>query len=125
MGYLFGAVFYFAIASPKEDSTSLGPICNLAFSKGSVAMFSALMMGIIIQMCVLPFYEELEDRSVPKFRMIIIKSFTFLFFLFGGFFYMSLIAFGEGVDSNVLKNLPAGILGTIAQVGMAGVVLTV
>jgi len=123
--YLFGAVFYFALVSPASASTEYGPICNLAFSKGSVAMFSALMMGIIIQMCVLPFYEELEDRSVPKFRMIIIKSFTFLFFLFGGFFYMSLMAFGEGVDSNVLKNLPAGMLGTIAQVGMAGVVLTV
>merc|ERR550525_1864890 len=123
--YLFGAVFYFAIDSPKEDSTQFGPICNLAFTKGSVSMFSALMMGIIIQMCVLPFYEELEDRSVEKFGRIIRKSFVFLFILFGGFFYMSLVAFGEGVNSNVLKDLPTGLLGTLAEVGMAGVVLTV
>merc|ERR1712203_114232 len=105
--YLFGAVVYFALASPAEADPSL-PICNLAFTKGSVAMFSLLMMAIIIQMCVLPMYKTLEDRSVEKFRTIVKKSFAFLFFLFAGFFYMSLVAFGEHVPSDVLTSFPPG-----------------
>lgn len=123
--YLFGVVFYLGMFQPAEESPSLGPVCYLAFSKGGVSMFSALMMAMIIQMCVLPFYEELEDRSVPKFCLIMKKSFTFLFCLFSGFLFMSLLAFGEGVNSNVLVNLPDGLVGTLAQLGMGGVVLTV
>merc|ERR1719253_216815 len=82
-------------------------------------------MGLIIQMCVLPFYQELEDRSVAKFRTILKKAFAFLFFLFAGFLYMSLVAFGEGVFSNVLENFPNGLLGSMAQIGMVGVALSV
>jgi len=129
--YLFMVVCYFGISSPAKLTSMLpgdpwvGPVCYLAFSKGGVAMFSALMMGLIIQMCVLPFYQELQDRSVAKFRTILKKAFVFLFFLFAGFLYMSLLAFGEGVFSNVLENFPDGLLGSMAQIGMVGVALSV
>merc|ERR1712232_1513273 len=130
--YLFGLVFYLGMYPPDEDKAqkgendaSSGSLCYFAISKGGVSMCSAMMMAITIQMCVLPFYEELEDRSVEKFRTIMKKSFAFLFLLFAGFLYLSLLAFGNGVDSNVLKDFPSNNLGKLAQVGMAGVVLSV
>lgn len=123
--YLFVVVFYLGVSSPAEAWIAETPICYFALSKGGVSMVSALMMGLIIQMCALPFYEELADRSVDKFRSILKKAFIFLFFLFAGFLYMSLLAFGEGVNSNVLANFPSGLWGALAQIGMAGVALSV
>ena len=90
-----------------------------------VSMCCVLMMATIIQICVLPFYEELVVRSVEKFRTIMKKSFAFLFLLFGGCLHLSLLAFGNGFNSNVLKDFPSDSFGKLAQVGMADVVLSV
>merc|ERR1712232_1285480 len=76
--YLFCLVLYAAFApSAREPSQELDfhDICWLGFTKGSVAMFSNLMMAMMIQPCVLPTYASLEERSVPKFRRALIIAF--------------------------------------------------
>merc|ERR1712176_1614361 len=83
------------------------------------------MMSTAIQMCVLPMYESLDRRSVPRFRRIIIVSFSLLFLLFVGFQTIALLVFGPGVSSNVLDALPQDAAGYVARIGMVVVIVGV
>merc|ERR1712032_485590 len=128
--YLIGYVAYRAIVAPAHASVVGGvanpvPICYFALTKGSVSMFSNLMIALIIQMCVLPMYESLEDRSVPRFRKIVVRSFSAAFVLFSGFFVAGILAFGVGVKYDILSSLPKDVFGNAARVGMLVVVLGV
>merc|ERR1712136_716566 len=49
---------------------------------GLIAMFSAMMQSVVMQMCVLPMYLELKDRTLEKFRDVTRVSFVVLMFLF-------------------------------------------
>lgn len=119
--YLFlfiAAIALFGQGEVPAEEGGAGPICLLSFSLGNISMLSGMMMAMGIQCYVLPMYEELEGRSVPKFRRILYISFSFLFVLFVAFQTLAVFAFGTAVDSNVLKNLPPSSASTAAQLGM-------
>jgi len=99
--------------------------CFMGLSSGSIAMFSAMMQTVVIQVCILPMYEELQDRSPKKFNRIVVVSFSFLFVLCSAFAVIGYLAFGPAVSSNVLNNLPATHWGHITRLSAAGAVLAV
>lgn len=91
-------------------------VCILGFSTGSIAMVSAMMQAVIIQMCILPMYQQLEDRSPHKFKGIVINAFSALFAIFGGFSAIAYLTFGPEVRGNVLLNLPHDRWGNLARI---------
>lgn len=119
--YLFGLIIW----QYTTQSDSHPSICYIGIGLGSMSMFSALMMATVIQMCVLPMYESLEDRSLPKFRRILFISFGFLFLLFVGFQTLALMVYGPDVSDNILNALPQTAASNVARLGMVGVVLGV
>lgn len=103
--YMFVYMGYLSLADPHFELPG-SELCVLGITRGSVSMISAIIMGTILQVYVLPMYGELEDRSVAKFRRILITSLSFIFILYVGFMMLALVAFGRGVNSNVLKSMP-------------------
>jgi amino acid permease len=90
----------------EEVTDSRPPACYFGLSVGSIAMVSAMMQVIVIQMCVLPMYAELKDRTPAKFNRIVVISFSALFMMCSLFAVVGYLAFGANVSSNVLLNLP-------------------
>merc|ERR1719229_930528 len=70
-------------------------------------------------------YETLERRSYSRFRRVLQASFAFLFVLFAGFQSLAVVAFGPGVQSNVLDALPHNLAGNLSRAGMFVVILGV
>jgi len=102
--------------------------CILGFGTGNVAMVSALMQCIIIQMCVLPMYEELENRTPRKFFRVLALSFGTLAVVFSGLASVGYLLFGPGVQSNILLNVSKekyGVWADVAQVGTIFVVAAI
>lgn len=110
LGVLYGQAIH---------SDDLPPGCCMFGStlRGNFSMISAMFQAVVIQMCVLPMYEELEDRSPQKFDKIVAVGFGILFFLFCGFSIVGYLLIGPEVQSNILKDLPHNIGSSIAQVG--------
>merc|ERR1712048_1000220 len=81
-------------------------VCYLGFSTGSVSMVSSLMQCIIVQMCILPMYEELQDRTPRKFLGVLAVAFGSLVVVFAGFACIGYLVFGPKVEGDVLKSLP-------------------
>jgi len=93
--------------------------------RGNFAMASVMFQAVIIQMCVLPMYEELEDRSPEKFDKIVAVGFGCLFLIFCGFSIVGYLLIGPQVQSNILEDLPKGPWTSIAQAGVMLVVACV
>jgi hypothetical protein len=110
--YIFGVL---AFMSPKQSAD----VCWLGLSPGTIAMFSAMCQAVIIQMCVVPMYQELEDRSLPKFNRIIRNAFASLCIIFIAFSVVGVVSLGPGVSSNVLQNLVGFPAGNAAYAGAA------
>lgn len=100
-------------------------ICLFGITQGTIAFFSALMFTIVIQMCVLPMYEQLENRTPERFSVSLTYAFVFLFVLFGVFALLPYLAYGPYVHSNVLLNLPVSTWGNITRLGMMIVVSSI
>eukprot|EP00931_Biecheleriopsis_adriatica_P041503 TRINITY_DN23713_c0_g1_i1.p1 TRINITY_DN23713_c0_g1~~TRINITY_DN23713_c0_g1_i1.p1 ORF type:complete len:434 (-),score=93.38 TRINITY_DN23713_c0_g1_i1:64-1365(-) len=100
-------------------------ICQLGFSWGSVAMLSAMMQTVVIQVCVLPMYGEMKNRSPGHFDKVIMNSFGILFLICSSFALLGYHVFGGPVSSNVLLNLPHSNAGTIGRGCAAASVLAV
>lgn len=99
--------------------------CALGLSLGSVTMVSTMMQCVIIQMCVLPMYKELEDRSPQKFRSLLLIAFSILIAIFVVFAVLAYLTLGPDVADNVLKSLPRDVFANIAQAGTIVVVAAV
>merc|ERR1711988_1884263 len=76
-------------------------------------------------MCVLPMYQELENRSPKKFDRIVAVGFSVLFIIFCGFSTLGYLYVGPGVHSNILQDLPNNIWANAAQLGTIIVVACV
>mmetsp|Transcript_47318 Transcript_47318/g.86601 ORF Transcript_47318/g.86601 Transcript_47318/m.86601 type:complete len:204 (+) Transcript_47318:2-613(+) len=83
------------------------------------------MQTVVIQMCVLPMYKELTDRSPEKFNRITAISFTALFFICAGYSVAGYVTFGKGVSSNILLNLPSTHWGQLSRLSAAAAVAAV
>lgn len=115
--YLISLVAFVFMKYMADDTLPTGS-CAFGLAKGSVTMLSTMMQCVIIQMCVLPMYQELENRSPRKFSRILWFSFSVLALLFGLLSSAGYLAFGPNVNSNMLVNLPKNVAGDIAQFGM-------
>jgi len=107
-----------------QEGTATG-VCVAGAGTGLVTLFSTLMQCGIIQMCVLPMYEELKDRSPRQFQRAVLIAFSFLTLLFGAFSALAYLRYGPEVRSNITNDFPDDSLGYMAKVGMAVVVLAV
>jgi hypothetical protein len=120
-------IFTFLVSSYsiQEPGTEHPAICFFGLGPGSVAMMSAMMQVVVIQMCVLPMYAELENRSPAKFNRIVMVSFSVLLFLCTGFAVAGYLTYGPNVSSNVLKNLSGTHWGHFSQLSAACAVAAV
>jgi len=100
-------------------------VCLLGLGRGSISMLATLAQCVIIQMCVLPMYEELEERSPAKFRRVLGLAFGTLTFVFGLFAALGYAVFGPGVQPNVLLDLPDSPFANAAQLGVIAVVAAI
>lgn len=110
---------FWHIASCLVQVEIAQPVCLLGFSWGLIAMFSAMMQSVVMQMCVLPMYLELKDRTPKKFRDVTRVSFVVLMFLFSSFAVFGYEAFGQETQSNVLLELPLTQWGVFSRLGAA------
>lgn len=111
-----------------KEFISYGPasnICLFGLTKGTIAFFSAMMFTIVIQMCVLPMYEKLENRTPARFSQSLTYAFAFLFLLFGVFALLPYLTYGPFVHSNLLLNLPISFWGNITRLGMVLVISSI
>ena len=92
---------------------------------GVIAFISLMSNTIIIQMCILPMYKDLEERSPAKFRRALGVSFSLLALLYAAFATIAYLHFGPTVPDNVLNALSKGGWGDAARVGISVVVLCV
>jgi amino acid permease len=114
---------FMLLARLHETDPHPSDLCMLGFSTGNIAMVSAMMQAVIIQMCVLPMYGELEDRSPRKFQGVLTNAFGALFLIFAGFSVLAYLTFGPDVHGNVLIDLPNTILGNVARAAASASVL--
>lgn len=105
-------IFIVMTVQPKHTST----VCYVGAGTGSISMISVMMQAIVIQMCILPMYQELENRSPAKFRGVVQLGFGSLIFVFAGFAAMGYVVFGAGVSDNIIDALPDNTAGNIARV---------
>ena len=109
---------------PAADETD-HDCCMLGFGEGNVTMVSALMQAAVVQMCILPMYEEMSQRSPRRFAACMGFSFSFVAVLFVTFCGVAYFVLGPRVSSNVLLDLPPGPFGSFARVAMAVAVIGV
>lgn len=109
---------------PSEDEAEQD-FCLLGYGEGTVTMVSALMQAAVVQMCILPMYEEMVGRSPERFAVCLTFSFSFVALLFATFSAVAYFVLGPTVSSNVLLDLPAGIFDNLARVAMAIAVIGV
>lgn len=109
---------------PVQDDSEFN-CCLFGYGKGSVTMVSALMQAAVVQMCILPMYEEMKRRSPRRFAVCLGFSFTFVAVLFGLFSTVAYFVLGPKVSSNVLLDLPSGPMGDVARMAMAVAVIGV
>jgi len=129
--YLFIIVGVFYFTREGHDREPKG-CCVLGWTiRGNFAMMTVMFQAVIIQMCVLPMYKELENRSPAKFNRIVAVGFSVLFVIFSGFSTLAYLLIGPHVANDVLsaKNhrnaLPINRWSDIAKVGVIFVVACV
>lgn len=106
-------IFAVMASSPKNTDGA----CLLGAGTGTISMISCMMQAIVIQMCVLPMYAELEGRSPRKFRRVVRHSFSALAVVFCAFAGVGYLTYGPKVNGNILDSLPKTGWGKAAKVG--------
>jgi len=123
--YLFTLVGVYFTQKASSHTQPEG-CCALGLTvRGNFAMVTVMFQAVIIQMCVLPMYRELEDRSPEKFDRIVAVGFSALFIIFCGFATFGYLLVGPKVNSNVLTNLPKDHWSSAAKLGVIFVVACV
>jgi len=122
--YLFAIICSLLWQKTLSHSLPSGT-CSLGFASGGVTMISSMMQCIIIQMCVLPMYKELEDRSPRQFFWVLVVSFCSLGAFFCVFAVAGYVVFGPGVQPNIISDLPRSAVADAARIGIVAVVAAV
>ncbi|CAK0866415.1 unnamed protein product [Prorocentrum cordatum] len=119
-------LYIFALlARLYEVDPAPADVCILGFSRGNIAMVSAMMQAIVVQMCVLPMYGSLEGRSPRAFLGVLVTGFSCLFAIFTAFSVVAYLTFGPEVHGNVLVDLPHNFWGNLARLAASLSVLGV
>ena len=71
--------------------------------QGVIAFLSLISNSIIIQMCILPMYKELEQRSPRRFQRSLSASFSVLFVVYALFATIAYLRFGPKVRAGPRK----------------------
>jgi len=106
---------YILFVTSFEDKNPEG-MCLLGYGPGMISMASVMAQAVVVQMCVLPMYRELEDRSPQKFNRIVQVAFTTLAVIFSAFVVMGYITYGASVSDNILHALPNNMWGKSARI---------
>jgi amino acid permease len=122
--YVF-ALLLWSSSGESDELRGGGPRCLFGVGHGSITMISALMQAAIVQMCVLPMYEQLDRRSPERFTLCAVSGFGSVTVLFIVFSSLGYLLYGAGVSSNILRDLPKGLAGDVARIAMAIAVLGV
>lgn len=109
------AVVFWLLLQLSRDTEAFPSLCLAGVSWGTVSMFASMMQTVILQMCVLPMYGEMKDRSPGSFERVVFWSFLILFKICACFAVLGYIIFGPDVKSNVLLSLPASFSGKMAR----------
>lgn len=107
--YIFGVM----VAQPNQSEG----ICLVGAGQGTLAMVSVMAQAIVIQMCVLPMYAEMEDRTPAKFHRAVSFGFGSLILIFVAFAAVGYLTFGHRVQGNILDMFPHDVYGNAARVG--------
>jgi len=91
--------------------------CWLGAGRGLISMLAVFGQCFVSQMCILPMYEELEDRSPRMFNRCLCSAFTLLGLIFGTFACLGYLLFGAHVEGNAMDNFPKTISGHLASLG--------
>jgi amino acid permease len=100
-------------------------VCYMGFAAGCITMFSTMMQCIIIQMCALPLYESLQDRTPAKFQRVLRIAFGILFLIFSMFAFLGYSTAGPLAKSNAMLDLDKTIANDVAQIGVILMVIAV
>lgn len=109
------AVVFWLLLQLSHDTEAFPSLCLAGVSWGTVSMFASMMQTVILQMCVLPMYGEMKDRSPGSFERVVFWSFLILFKICACFAVLGYMIFGPDVKSNVLLSLPASLSGKMAR----------
>lgn len=122
--YLIVVLFIeFGKKASKQDLPE--DVCLLGIGRGTASMLAVLAQCIIIQMCVLPMYEELKDRSPKRFAQCLWSAFGSLAVIFSIFASLGYMTYGPDVNGNVLVSFTSGPLSDVAQIGTVLVVAAI
>lgn len=110
--YIFAVMLF----EPKNPEG----VCLLGAGEGTLAIVSVMAQAIVIQMCVLPMYQEMEDRTPAKFKRAVAVSFSSLACIFIAFAVVGYLTFGHRVGGNILDMFDHNVYGNAARVS-AGV----
>jgi len=80
-------------------------VCYLGKGLGGIAMVGGMANCVVVQICVLPMYGELADRSLEKMNRAVRVSFAGLFVLFAGFTVAGYLLFGPQVHDSILLDI--------------------
>merc|ERR550539_1300567 len=81
---VLACVYIFLLLLFKLSTEGMhGDSCYIGAGRGTIAMVGGMAYCVIIQMCVLPMYAELKDRSPRKMSRVVNMAFVGLFFIFG------------------------------------------
>lgn len=94
-------IFVLMTMQPKQTQGA----CVVGIGKGFISMVAVMMQAIVIQMCVLPMYKEMQDRTPRRFNRALQISFTSLLVIYATFAVVGYLTYGPGVNSNILNSL--------------------
>jgi len=108
-------VVFWLLLRLSHDTQEFPSLCLAGLSWGTISMFASMMQTVILQMCVLPMYGEMKDRSPGSFERVVLWSFLILFKICAFFAVLGYLIFGPDVKSNVLLSLPESFSGKMAR----------
>jgi len=102
-------------------------VCIMGFGTGAVTYFSAMMFSVVIQMCALPMYEEMQNRTPERFQIAVVRAFSVLFVFFSTFASAGYMLLGPTAPQDIMAagGFPNNTGGNLARGGITLVVLGV
>jgi len=109
----------------KSQADTLPDVCWYGFNtRGLISMVNMSCTSMIIQMCALPMYAELEEKTPQKFKRVTSVAFTALFFVYAVFSVIGYLTFGQGINSNIIKELPKDSWGNASRISYVIVIMS-